>query len=662
MIDKISSKFRIGCMIPVLLFISPLTGQVNIMPPPIDQCIDEPVKYTGELNPDKRFYDGNLPHAVGVHHYQAFRANRTYPAEPGTIGWTYNHQPYLAYWNGMLYLQYLAGMIQEHEPPTRVLVMTSADGMNWSKPAVVFPESELPEINADGEIIPAGTKSVMHQRMGFYVAPNGRLLTLGFYGFCATPRRSPNAGNGIGRVVREVYSDGTFGPVYFIRYNRHAGWDESNTHFPFYRTSPDEGFLEACDSLLADKLVTLQWWEEDRGKDGFYAMDPSQVPDGDVFSHRITTAAGAGKAFNFYHRPDGVVVGLWKNQYASLSPDNGKSWTPISKNKTLLTSGAKTWGQRTADGRFAIVHNQSATRRNRFPMAVLVGDDGHIFDRIYALRGEVPPRRYHGLHKNPGVQYFRGIIEGNGKPPGDYMWITYSVNKEDIWITRARVPITGSVNDEVQEDFELVDSVKELELWNVYAPLWAPVSIKADPENINKYLELRDEEPYDYASVTRVFPEASKKIIEFRFQGEQLPQGFAGEIEVQDRKGNRALKLRVDREWLSFDIERVSLDPLKIDAQQWNHIVLNIDCVDKIYTVTLNGELYAKEIPLNERNPTDRVERIVFRTGVYRNHVPADVVEYGIAAQSGFFSEDMPGSEEKSPLIIFNIDDVISSH
>ena len=370
--------------------------------------------------------------------------------------------------------------------------------------------------------------------------------------------------------------------------------------------------------------------------------------------------AGAGKAFDFYRRPDDVIVGIWKNQYASLSPDNGMTWTPMAKNKTLMTTGAKTWGQKTADGRYVIVHNQSATMRNRFPMAALVGDDGHIFDKIYSLSGEVPPRRYKGLYKNPGLQYFRGITEGYGNPPGDHLWITFSVNKEDIWVTHARVPISGSVNDEVNEDFENILSVQDLELWNIYMPTWAPVTIQRDPATNNSYLQLRDEDPYNYASVTRIFPQDSKKTIEFKFQGKRIPQGLAVEIEVQDQKGNRILKLNIDNMWLSFDIERVTLDPIGINSKSWNHLVISIDCVENTYTATLNGELTRKDIPLNDRSPTDQVERIVFRTGPHRNYVAADYAEFGLAAQGSFYYDDLPVSDKKSPLIIFNLDNLIT--
>lgn len=658
-IDKIGPAISLGGLIFLFLTTACVAQfKTHQMPPSVEKSDEEPIRYTGEIKTDPQYYDGGLPHAVGSQHYQVFRANRKDPDEPGVIGWTYNHQPYLAYWNNQFYLLFLSGLVQEHTPPTRMHLITSRDGLQWEKPVVIFPEYDLPEIDYKGQIIPAGTEAVMHQRMGFYKAPNGKLLASGFYGYSATPRRSPNAGNGLGRVIREIHKDGSFGPVYFIRYNRHAGWNESNTDFPFYKTSDDKAFIEACDSLLADPLVIMQWWEEDRADDGFYPIDPSEVVGGDDFSSEITTSAGAGKAFNYYRRPDGVVVGIWKNQYSALSTDNGNTWTPITENTTLRTSGAKTWGQRTSDGRYAIVHNQSATMRNRFPMAVLVGEDGHIFDRLYSLSGEVPPRRYKGLWKNPGVQYFRGIYPGNGNPPGDHMWITYSVNKEDIWISRTRVPITGSVPEEVDQDFDNVDSISELELWNIYKPYWAPISIKKDPETNNKFIELRDEEPYDYASLTRIFPKSSKKTVEFRFQGKRIPQGSAVEIEVQDQSGNRALKLNIDAHWLSFDIETVRVDPIDIDPKVWNHIKLEIDAANDTYAVTFNGQLYKDDIPLNDRAPTDHVERIVFRTGPYRNHTNSIYKEHGMAAQSGFFSDDLPGSEQKSPLILFNLDDI----
>ena len=95
---------------------------------------------------------------------------------------------------------------------------------------------------------------------------------------------------------------------------------------------------------------------------------------------------------------------------------------------------------------------------------------------MLCLHGEVPPRRFAGLYKNAGPQYVRGIEEGNGKPPGSYLWNTYSMNKEDIWVTRTRVPVTGVVTQQVRETFEGLGSAEQLEYWKS-----VPAATGSDP-------------------------------------------------------------------------------------------------------------------------------------------------------------------------------------
>ncbi len=644
-------------IVALFLFFSALLAQAPLSSIP---GADEPVKYIGKEEPSKVFYDGHLRHVLGVHSYQVLRANRRHSPEGDAQGWTYNHQPFLAYWRGRFYLQYLSDPYQEHTPPGRTLIVTSENGRHWSNPKVVFPEYVLPEINYQGTHIPAGMKSVMHQRMGFYVAPNGRLLTLAFYGYSATPHNSPNTGNGLGRVVREIYSDGSFGPIYFIRYNRHAGWNESNTRFPFYKESKDSGFLAACDSLLANKLITLQWWEEDRAKDGFYVIDPGAVKNAAYFSSKITTSKGAGKAFNFFHRKDGVV-GLWKNQWSALSPDNGKHWTKITKNKSLWTDGAKTWGQRTEDGRFAIVHNQSATHRNRFPMTVMTSDDGHMFSNLLCVVGEVPPQRFQGLHKNTGTQYYRGIIEGNGNPPGKEMWIVYSVNKEDIWISRIRVPISGQARTQVNQDFQTAGNESDLSLWNLYMPRWAPIHIVEDPFHPgNKVLEVKDEAPYDYARAERKFPESRHIQVSFRINPVEVAQGHYLAVEVQSSHGDRPMRLRFDRDWLALNIKKISApNPVRIQTKKWYTVKLNLDCGSQSYHVSVNGKPVGGSVPFAER--VESVERIVFRTGPYRGFVPPAIEKEGVPKPAGLDNEDLPGADEKAPLCRYWIDDLATA-
>src|SRR5438034_4457526 len=166
----------------------------------------------GGVSIDLNSPEGKLRPAIGVENRQVFRANRTHPELGDGFGWTYNHAPMLAWWNGKFYLEYLSNPTGEHVAPGQTLVITSLDGRAWSKPTVVFPVYKLPQ----------GNPAMMHQRMGFYVAPSGRLLVLAFYGQSPNPFKM----GGVGRVVREAYKDGTYGPIYFIRYNRHARSEE----------------------------------------------------------------------------------------------------------------------------------------------------------------------------------------------------------------------------------------------------------------------------------------------------------------------------------------------------------------------------------------------------------------------------------------------------
>jgi hypothetical protein len=612
-------------------------------PPSVEASAAEPIRYVGKEQTDKRYYDGALRHAVGVHMFQALRANRTCPPEGGALGWTYNHQPYLAYWRDRFYLQYLSTPVGEHLPPGRTLLMTSDDGRSWSNPRIVFPEYALPEIKNDKGWLPAGTGAIMHQRMSFYTAPNGRLLTVGFYSysFSHNPKDRPNGGQGLGRVVREVYADQTFGPIYFIRYNRHAGWNETNTSFPFYQTSADAGFVAACDALLADKLMTLQWWEEDRATDdGFYTID--------------TSGGIMPRAPSFVHRPDGVVLAAWKD-HAALSSDEGQSWTKLVKlSPTMRLCGAKTWVQRTDDGRYALVYNHTA-KGNRFPMVVMTGQDCRDFDNMLCLVGEVPPMRFAGHNKNIGPQYIRGIAEGNGTPPGGFLWNTFSMNKEDVWVTRACVPVTGTVSEHVKETFAAVQDARELELWNLYVPKWCAAYVIGDPGHpANKLLELRDEDPYDYIQVERAFPESRKATIEFRVQAVQVGHGVL-EFEVQDRHGRRPLKLRFPEGWLAQAHQNRNVEAIPVEPQAWLACRLEVDCEARSYSLFLNGKKVSSKLALTE--PVESVERLVFRTAPIRRDVRPDHVEYE-PVPFGHVTEDLLGADQRVPLSVYRIDDV----
>ena len=100
------------------------------------QTPQDRIHYTGKELSNPTYHDGQLSPVVGVHNIQLVRANREHPEASNGNGWTYNHQPMLAYWNGQFYYQYLADPSDEHVPPSQTFLMTSKDGYQ-------FPDSSI---------------------------------------------------------------------------------------------------------------------------------------------------------------------------------------------------------------------------------------------------------------------------------------------------------------------------------------------------------------------------------------------------------------------------------------------------------------------------------------------------------------------------------------
>lgn len=587
----------------------------------------EPVRYVGGVTIDPSVHEGRLRYAIGTESIQVMRANRKHTDIATDSGWTYNHAPDLAYRNGTFFLQYLSNPVDEHIAPGQTLLVTSKDGRVWGTPQIIFPPYKAPA----GVTVPAGYDGyMMHQRMGFYVAPNDRLLTLAFYGHAEDPFQE----GGIGRVVREIYKDGKLGDIFFIKYESHAQWNERNTSYPFYTSSKDTGFVTACKALLNDRLKTLQWRDEDDDSDTLYAANKY----GDHLS-----------AFNYYYRKDGKLVMLWKKSKVALSDDGGKTFAPV-KAPTLIMSGGKNWGQKTKDGRYAMCYNPIDNSEYRYPLTVISSDDGIIFDNMLLVQGEVPRRRFYGRWKDFGPCYMRGIIDGNGNPPGNDMWLTYSMNKEDIWISRIQVPVTYKVSIPVNDNFNMLKPGDQIRNWNIYSPRWAPVTVADFPGNGNKSMKLSDEDPYDYARAIRVFKETTGADLRFRIYADQDSNGELS-VDVTDQYGNRPVRicLNADKN-ITITNGSETKTIMQYQSKKWYDFRLVINAsLNGNYDVYIDGKQVAAKARLAEA--VKSVERISFRTGAYRD-TPTRTTPNEIPGPP------LPGADEKISTAVYYIDDV----
>jgi hypothetical protein len=558
------------------------------------------VRYTGSALVSVDYHHGQLSPAVGVHNIQVFRANREHPEWSGGTNWTYNHAPMLAYWNGTFYVQYLSNPVGEHVPPGQTLLLTSKNGYQWSKPTVIFPPYKIPDgTTKEGREEKAkDLYSVSHQRMGFFVSKKNRLLTLAYYGIVLGPGDDPNDGKGIGRVVREIYKDGSYGPICFIRYNK--SWNKSKSTYPYYTASRDKGFVEACNELLATPLMMQQWVEEADRDDPLIPLKKEV------------------KAFSYYHLPDGRVVGLWKNALTTISGDEGKSWmyNPL-RAPRFVNSNAKIWGQKTSDGKYATVYNPSEFR---WPLALSVSNDGLNYHNLLLVNGEITSMRYGGAYKSYGPQYVRGIVEGNGTPPDGKLWITYSMNKEDIWVASVPVPIRDKITEPVNEVFNQMPEGQELAFWNYNSGLWTPVGIEK-MNNGTKALVLKDWDPFDYAKAERVIPSSKKLVAEFTVVPQQNNQGQL-DIEFTDVKGTPGVRLSFDSTG-SFITKAGyrNRNLMKYNAGEAYNFRVELNTDTRFYTVKVNGKVLPPGLFFA---PLASIDRVVFRTGMVRRFPDAD--------------------------------------
>ncbi|MFV0564721.1 MAG: exo-alpha-sialidase [Flavobacteriaceae bacterium] len=587
------------------------------------------IRYSGKTLSNIDYHHGQLSPAVGVHATQIMRASREHPEKADGFGWTYNHATNMAYWNGTFYLNYLADPVGEHIPPSQTLLMTSKDGENWSMPQVIFPIYRIPDGYQKEDVtgVAENLDAIMHQRMGFFTSTDNRFFTLAFYGISMDEKDSPNDGKGIGRVIREIYKDGSLGPIYFIRYNK--GWNETNTDFPFYKSSKDKGFKKACEELLSQPLQMQQWVEEADRDDPLIPLQKQY------------------KAFSYYHLPNGNVIGLWKHALTSMSKDGGKTWeyTPL-RAPGFVNSNAKIWGQKTSDGRYATVYNPS---EYRWPLAVSTSNDGLNYTDLLLVHGEITPMRYGGNYKSYGPQYVRGITENNGTPPDQKLWVSYSVNKEDIWVASIPVPLKSEVENDVNDVFNNLESGKELSLWNIYNLSWA--SAKIENTNNEKTLTLRDYDLFDYARVERVIPFAQKMETEFTVTPEQNNHGLL-QVEFQDKTGLPSIRLVFDNDGVLKTKAGSRFRTItEYKAGETYTVRVVLDATSRSYTVSVNGEKESRQIFYA---PANGIARIMFRTGEQRHFptpdTPADREDF----------DDLPNTGMLAPEAIFHIKSLIT--
>ncbi|MBE6937106.1 MAG: hypothetical protein E7460_00960 [Ruminococcaceae bacterium] len=575
--------------------------------------------YAGEDFARMSRHDGGLLHAVGASTYQVMRANRAHPELSDGFGFTYNHAPMLTYWRSKFYLQYLSNEVSEHTGGGRSLLCISEDGIHWSFPKVSFPVIQVePGVYhcADGTdiTVPEKKDCFMHHRMAFFHSSDDRLLVTGFYGHTPYSHTAPWMNYGMGRAVREIYDNGELGPIYFIHYLSQSGWTPERLPFPVYTEAPDKGFVAACKELLADRLTTQQWSEEHGVDDECIKIKTPAAfpyPWEEAVTMDENTPLRSSPSFCWYHIDGDNIVGLWKHARVGRSCDGGETWD-FRTEPSFVTSGAKAWGQKTPDGKFAIAYNNSIGSEHRYPLVAVTSEDGVRFDGMAVICGEVPPRRYEGTCKDFGPQYTRGICEGHREYPQGAMWLCHSMNKEDIAVTEVPVPIRRKVTEHVNDDFtDCTDG--RVKNWNVYSTVWSPVTHHVLFDGTN-CIRIADKDPCDYARAMRIFPESKQIRVSFDIMSaETYTEPLY--IELADGEGNTACRVTLADRAVSARFSAYTHKVFDFPiAVGWHRLEIVADCRTNTYTLFLDGQETQRGGKKCFMQGVNRLERLIFRT------------------------------------------------
>ncbi len=318
-------------------------------------------------------------------------------------GYKFCHHANIGVFENRLYAMWSNGIEHEDYNGQRVLYSTSGDGLNWSEPSTLAPD-------------PDGLKG------------SATCVATGF------------------RAAGEV----------LVAYYTVVRGDPGSTSFSLYAKSSKDGsvwgeeleiatgsFLEAPRVLRSGDLLLngqsnlkqprLLYSRQDDGTSGW---QEGSLPETADLRYPEPT---------WFQRRDGVVVMLFRSEnsnpwlYASTSRDDGLTWTlPAQTNFPDAT--ARSFAGNLPDGSAFIINNPNQSPGSvydfigrRVPLTVSLSQDGVTFDRAFVVRGEDTTMRFPGENKLPGWQYPGATVYG------DHLYVVYSINKEDVGLTRIRI-------------------------------------------------------------------------------------------------------------------------------------------------------------------------------------------------------------------------------
>ncbi len=400
----------------VLLLAYSLCGFSNSSYGQTEPAGESPVNW-GVPWPQQGKVDSGYPLLPQVETFSIYRAT--------PLTGVYNHHAQIGHSQGTFFASWSNQEWGEDGPGQRVLCSLSKNGEKWLPPFVCLPSmGGMRKPERSGRVLTAEAWVVVEGKMYVVGGVNDKpgpthKIEAGYETTASGQKRmlatSFGGRVGWGRVARSVAQDGDMGPIFWLVDDPPAPIEG----FPQYPDAQNPQFHRVARQI------------------NHYLANPLHMPAWDFLNHTDSPLAADNHKMwepTAYRRQDGVIVKLSRGIhsdwiYVSLSKDGGKTWT-TNVRTNIPNSPSKAVAGTLPNGEIYLIGNQIRTSQSRNPLVISLSPDGKTFNWAAAIRHGIPPLRYPGDAKNRGFQYPSAMVVGKS------LWVIYSINKEDIAISR----------------------------------------------------------------------------------------------------------------------------------------------------------------------------------------------------------------------------------
>ncbi len=314
---------------------------------------------------------------------------------------------------GKLYCQWQSSDTNEDSPDTWVAYSTSTDGKSWTTPKSLASPFNSSYCTSGGWWVNGDTLVAFVNVWPTSLSPKG--------GFAYYTKSTD--GISWSALKQVTMSDGTVMKGVFEQ-DPHAlpnGRIINAAHF-------QPGLI--VNPIYTDDPVGYRGWKKGSFTPMTYTGDVTREIEPSWFWQRD------GSAVMTFRDQTGTYLKL-----ASKSTNNGQTWTtPVLTD--MPDSRAKQSDGNLPDGTAYMVHNP-VNNKTRYPLAIVLSQDGALFDRAFVLRKggtDLQTQQYTGTAKTLGYSYPKSMV-WNG-----YLYAAYSTNKEDVEYTRIPLSSLGMTN------------------------------------------------------------------------------------------------------------------------------------------------------------------------------------------------------------------------